>query len=63
MKKLLAVLFTVAALAGLTDMVGCKSEEPAAPTPTKKVEKPKIEKTTPAEKAPTTKPATDKATK
>jgi hypothetical protein len=62
MKKLLAVLFTVAALAGLTDMVGCKSEEPAAPA-ARKVEKPKTEKTTPADKAPTTKPATEKAAK
>jgi hypothetical protein len=57
MKKLLAVLFTVAALAGLTDMVGCKSEEPAAPA-AKKVEKPKAEKAPAA--APTTKPAAEK---
>jgi len=58
MKKLLAVLFTVAALAGLTDMVGCKSEEPATPPAKPKAEKPKTEKAAPA--APTTKPATEK---
>ena len=59
MKKLLAVLFTVAALAGLTDIVGCKSEEPAPPPAAKpKVDKPKTDKAAPA--APTTKPATEK---
>ena len=57
MKKLLAVLFTVAALAGLTDMVGCKSEEPAAPT----TAKPKKDDTKKAPAAaPTTKPAAEK---
>jgi hypothetical protein len=62
MKKLLAVLFTVAALACLTDLVGCKSEEPAAPPAKPKVDKPKTEKAAPAAGA-ATKPAAEKAPK
>jgi hypothetical protein len=61
MKKLLAVLFTVAALASMTDLVGCKSEETATPP----AAKPKNGKETkkPAPAAPTTKPATEKPAK